>query len=368
MTSGTKPKEYYLDDAGRHPVFPLSAIVAPGDVVAEIGADEIKDTHIDWGTGAGQVSAADLPIADAGGWTAQTETEATLQEILGSNTESIKAGFDVSGGGTVSLSAASLFKWTARIIVISAGRGSHFGTSGYFDINMPTSGTLTGVGGTSDQTWTANGCTLSSWLALYYILPIGSSSSSVAANFRIASYTSDLKVPSTWLLIAVRNADGLVPAKVCNGMTLLPGESRTFGEQPTPTGAIMMWSTATAPTGWLLCDGSAVSETTYAGLFAVIGHGFGGDPGGGNFYLPNFKGISPTGVGTQTINTRDKAGPALGEVREDYIQYHFHRVYLTEGTGTTLAGYTGTVSRDPYDVIKTSPFPWSIAGEPIEGD
>jgi len=230
MTSGQKPQEFYRDQYGVHPVFPVSAIIQP---------DEIKDSHIDWGTGAGQVSAADLPIADAGGWTEQIETEAVIQEILGSNTESIKAGFNVSGGGTVSLSAASLFKWTARIIVISAGRGSHFGTSGYFDIDMPTSGTLTGVGGTSDQTWTANGCTLSAWLALYYILPIGSNYPSVDANFRIASYTSDLKVPSTWLLIAVRNAGGLAPAKVCNGMTLLAGESRVFGGQPAPSTVIL---------------------------------------------------------------------------------------------------------------------------------
>jgi len=91
-----------------------------------------------------------------------------------------------------------------------------------------------------------------------------------------------------------------------------------------PAGVIAMWGTASPPAGWLICDGTAISETTYAALFAVIGHGFGGDPGGGNFYLPNFKGISPTGVGTQTINTRDKAGPTLGQVREDQFQGHWH--------------------------------------------
>lgn len=38
-----------------------------------------------------------------------------------------------------------------------------------------------------------------------------------------------------------------------------------------PTGAITLWSTATAPNGWLVCDGAAYSRTLYSGLFAVLG-------------------------------------------------------------------------------------------------
>lgn len=38
-----------------------------------------------------------------------------------------------------------------------------------------------------------------------------------------------------------------------------------------PVGTIIAWSTSTAPAGYLICDGSAVSRTTYAALFAVIG-------------------------------------------------------------------------------------------------
>ena len=66
-------------------------------------------------------------------------------------------------------------------------------------------------------------------------------------------------------------------------------------ERAVPTGSIMMWATNTAPTGYLLCDGSTVAEATYAALFAVIGHSFGGDPGGGNFNLPNFTMRFPCG-------------------------------------------------------------------------
>ena len=53
-----------------------------GDEV-QVKADGIKDTMIDFGTGAGQVSAVDVPIADAGNYTTQTEVEGAIQELYG---------------------------------------------------------------------------------------------------------------------------------------------------------------------------------------------------------------------------------------------------------------------------------------------
>lgn len=68
-----------------------------------------------------------------------------------------------------------------------------------------------------------------------------------------------------------------------------------------PTGSITMWSTATAPTDWLLCDGSAVSRTTYATLFGVISTTYGTGDGSTTFNLPNLKGRIPVGLdSTQT--------------------------------------------------------------------
>jgi len=63
----------------------------------------------------------------------------------------------------------------------------------------------------------------------------------------------------------------------------------------TPTGVINMWATTTAPTSWLLCDGTAVSRTTYAALFAVISTTYGTGDGSTTFALPNLKGKVPVG-------------------------------------------------------------------------
>lgn len=54
-----------------------------------------------------------------------------------------------------------------------------------------------------------------------------------------------------------------------------------------PLGAILSYGGDTAPTGWLLCDGSAVSRTTYAQLFEVIGTKYGPGDGSTTFNLPN---------------------------------------------------------------------------------
>lgn len=53
---------------------------------------------------------------------------------------------------------------------------------------------------------------------------------------------------------------------------------------------------ATAPTGWLLCDGAAVSRTTYAHLFSAIGTAYGAGNGSTTFNVPDLRGRVPVGV------------------------------------------------------------------------
>lgn len=62
-----------------------------------------------------------------------------------------------------------------------------------------------------------------------------------------------------------------------------------------PTGVGMEWYTATPPTGWLLQDGSAISRTTYAALFAIVGTTFGIGDGSTTFNLPTRAGKIPVG-------------------------------------------------------------------------
>lgn len=63
-----------------------------------------------------------------------------------------------------------------------------------------------------------------------------------------------------------------------------------FNDQQVPIGSIQIHTSASLPKGWLLCDGSAVSQITYAALFAVIGTTF-GNPGSGNFNVPTIANV-----------------------------------------------------------------------------
>lgn len=67
------------------------------------------------------------------------------------------------------------------------------------------------------------------------------------------------------------------------------------------SGMLTMFAGAAAPTGWLICDGAAVSRATYAALFAVIATTYGVGDGSTTFNLPNLKGRVPVGFdGGQT--------------------------------------------------------------------
>lgn len=63
-----------------------------------------------------------------------------------------------------------------------------------------------------------------------------------------------------------------------------------------PIGAIVSYASATAPTGWLVCDGQAISRTTYANLFAVISTQYGAGDGSTTFNVPNLKGKVVVGL------------------------------------------------------------------------
>jgi microcystin-dependent protein len=62
-----------------------------------------------------------------------------------------------------------------------------------------------------------------------------------------------------------------------------------------PTGAFVPFGGTSAPAGFLICDGAAVSRTTYAALFAAIGIGWGAGDGTTTFNVPNLKGQIPVG-------------------------------------------------------------------------
>ena len=70
-----------------------------------------------------------------------------------------------------------------------------------------------------------------------------------------------------------------------------------LGNAPNPidAGTVVPWAKSSAPTGWLECDGSAVSRSTYADLFTAIGTTYGAGDGSSTFNLPDIRGRAIAG-------------------------------------------------------------------------
>lgn len=84
------------------------------------------------------------------------------------------------------------------------------------------------------------------------------------------------------------------------------------GGDTLPIGIILPFSDDTIPEGYMICDGSAISRTTYATLFSVIGTTYGVGDGSTTFNLPNLKGKVPVGYDS-TDSDFDTLGETGGE-------------------------------------------------------
>ena len=131
-----------------------------------------------------------------------------------------------------------------------------------------------------------------------------------------------------------------------------------------PVGTIQMYSGTSAPSGWLMCDGAAVSRTTYSRLFSIDGTTYGTGDGSTTFNVPDLRGIFPRGAGTNGSMTMANGayftGGSLGGKTTDTLQGHGHNTgnpaqALCLGSGAAMATYsTGTVLSLGYSNV-TSP-------------
>ena len=76
-----------------------------------------------------------------------------------------------------------------------------------------------------------------------------------------------------------------------------------------PAGSVIGWSAATAPTGWQLCDGSAINRTTFAALFALISTTYGNGNGSTTFNVPDLGDRVMAGLGSN--NALGVGGPKM---------------------------------------------------------
>lgn len=161
------------------------------------------------------------------------------------------------------------------------------------------------------------------------------------------------------------NVDNLSLDVVSNQVEIKDGGVTSAKLATDFSGVITMYGGSTAPAGWFLCDGSAVSRTTYAALFAVIGTSYGVGDSVTTFNLPDMRSRFPLGAGpgpgltsrsngdkggaeseTLTLNELPAHSHTSGSLVTSTAGSHVHLVQPVFGanTGTAGSGVVNTVS------------------------
>ena len=118
-----------------------------------------------------------------------------------------------------------------------------------------------------------------------------------------------------------------------------------------PAGTIVQWPGATAPANWMIADGSAISRTTYASLFAAIGVQYGVGDGSTTFNLPDLKGRVVAGLDSSQVefNTLGELGGVKTHtLTTAEIPSHTHTF---SGTTTTDGAHTHTFGANQNGVL-----------------
>ncbi len=140
---------------------------------------------------------------------------------------------------------------------------------------------------------------------------------------------------------------------------------------PPKAGQVIAFAGATVPSGWLLCDGQEVSQTVYSELFTSISTIYATQtnpttgaawaaPAGGNFRVPDLRGLMLRGVGSPSGGT----AVTLGGFQDDQMQGHIHS--YTSHQGATQAN-TGGAAYGPTASNTGSPITDGTNGTPRLG-
>lgn len=192
----------------------------------------------------------------------------------------------------------------------------------------------------------------------------GANQTADGSTIEVDSSGGYLKVPSNGIGSNQLSSDASVDANRAVGTNHIKDGAVTAAKLDSgavsvlmPTASLMPYAGSSAPTGFLLCDGAAISRTTYSDLFGVIGLTYGVGDGSTTFNIPDLRGRVIAGqddMGGASANrltglTGGVDGDVLGgtggtethQLNESELASHNHYGANWGGTGTPYLNGTG---------------------------
>ena len=220
----------------------------------------------------------------------------------------------ISSAGKVANSATTATSANTASAIVARDASGNFsaGTITATQFVGPISGTITG-----------NALTASSWQTARNLSLTGDVTATLSTVNGSANVSAAATIASSAVTTAKIADENVTTAKIANGAVT----SAKLGNDIilVPSGAVMPFAMNSAPTGWLVADGSEINRSTYSSLFAAIGTTYGTGNGSTTFNLPDLRGIFVRGAGSQTISGITYSG-TLGTKQGDALQGHRHNM------------------------------------------
>jgi phage-related tail fiber protein len=157
-----------------------------------------------------------------------------------------------------------------------------------------------------------------------------------------------ISIGSTSNAYGTRYIQATAPSSPCDGDIWY---DTSLGSSIVPIGSVFYFAASSAPTGYLSCNGAAISRTTYSALFAIISTTYGSGDGSTTFNLPDLRGEFIRGWD----NGRGvDSGRTMGSSQSHAIASHdhnFRNFYFAENNGNSGLGngYAGSRQGNDFD-------------------
>ena len=311
---------FKAEDGISAPQFP-NGINVTGVVTATV-----LDTSVPFLNAGSNVKLGAAGVVTATSFTGGSFTGTTISGTTGSFSGNVSIGGTLTYEDVTSIDSIGLV--TARTGVVSpyadiddfvsVGSNIHFGNAGIASVS--------GLKVTGASNFNSN---ITGTATTALSVTAADESSDTSCNVLFATAATGNVAPKTGTNLTFNSSNGTLTATSFAG-----NGANLTGVVAVPTGAIMAWPVESAPTGFILCHGQAISRSTYSDLYGLIGVMYGAGDGSANFNLPDYRGQFLRGRANGSTNDPDRgsrtdrgdgnAGDNVGTKQDYGLLQHSH--------------------------------------------